>query len=422
MIKRQFADIINKIFADKIPDKIAIGVSGGIDSMALLFLLKNLLKSNKIKIFACIVDHKFRENSNKEANLLKEQLEKKGINAIILESIITDFDSNIESQLRQVRYNLLNKFCLEHGIKHLFIAHHNQDLAENFLIRLFRGSGIDGLAALDYITDFRDIKIVRPLLDFKKEDLKQYLITENISWFEDESNQDEKFLRNKIRHFLESLPNQDLINQRVALASKSILENKKIINNNLKKNRPQILNFNDLGYILLKKRQFCQLTAEEGRKYLAYSLMEVSGNYYKPRLKKLENLYFKIVKEKKLVKSSFYGCIIEEFNDNEIIIYREKSKIKTEKLENNIIWDNRFKIKYIGDKDVINIVNIAAKELNKLDFKHDFRGKIKNIIYTLPVFKRNSEIIAIPHLDFFTDLQLKDQIIVNFDKKTPIFT
>ena len=132
----------------------------------------------------------------------------------------------------------------------MFLGHHQDDQAENFLIRLFRGSGIDGLAAINEISEFRKIKLVRPLLEFTKNDLKKYLQEKKISWVEDESNEDEKFLRNKIRKFLKSLPEPEVINGRIALASRSILEAKEILGKETKRNFPKIFKSHENSYLI----------------------------------------------------------------------------------------------------------------------------------------------------------------------------
>jgi len=415
MLEVNFQKIINKVFPKKMPEKIAVAVSGGIDSMALIFLLNNLY-GKKNKITALIVDHNFRENSDKEAKLVYQILQNNNINCQILTSYLEkNFKANIEANLRQVRYDLLNKFCVKNKIKHLFIGHHKQDLAENFLIRLFRGSGIDGLAATDYESKFHDIKIIRPLLDFNKEDLKNYLEKNNINWVEDESNKEEKYLRNKIRNFLESLDNKEVINKRIAKASNSILANKKIVEKYLKEKSGDILEFNEMGYFLLNIKNFCELEEEIAKKYLALSLMEISGNYYKPRLSKLENLYSKILVNKDF-KTTFYGCVIEQYDNSKLIIYREKSAIKTDQeICQKIcqkIWDNRFRI---NTKQDFEITTIDAAEFNKLEISYNIK---KEIIYTLPVFRKDKRIVAIPHLNYYSGAI--NNIDIQFDKKTLI--
>lgn len=325
-IEKKFSQIINKVFANKLPKKIAVAVSGGLDSMALLLLFKNIF-GDKIEIFCLTVDHNFRKNSAKDAkfvaNFCQRNFPQNSLNCAILKSYLDNPpEVDIEGSLREVRYNLLREFCQKNKIKNLFLAHHQQDLAENFLIRLFRGSGIDGLAAMDEVLEVSKINIIRPLLEFSKDDLKQYLQTRKINWVEDETNEDEKFLRNKIRKFLQTLPDSEVINSRISLASQAILEAKKILEKETKKNFPKIFqrNNSDQNYFFtVNLEKFKNLEKPLATRYLALALMKISGRVYKPRLKKLERIYQLMIENKLIKKEEFYGCILQKFGEKILI-------------------------------------------------------------------------------------------------------
>lgn len=316
-LEKEFSQIIKNIFPKTLPKKIAVAVSGGVDSMTLLVLLKNIFaKKNKIRIeiFCISIDHKTRKNSSDDARFVLEFCQKNKIHCEVLESYLEDVPQvDVENSLREVRYHLFEKFCTNNQIKYLFLAHHKQDIAENFLIRLFRGSGIDGLAAMDQIRDFSQrnsqLKIVRPLLEFSKEDLKTYLKQQNIRWREDESNDDEKFLRNKIRKFLKSLPESDAIQNRISLAANAMLEAKNIIDSKTKKEFPRIFKQQKDDSFIVDLEKFKKLEKSSATRYLALCLMEASGRNYKPRLKKLIRIY-DLIMEDKLKKEELYNCKI----------------------------------------------------------------------------------------------------------------
>ncbi|MDA9818016.1 tRNA lysidine(34) synthetase TilS, partial [Flavobacteriaceae bacterium] len=286
-----FKDKILSIFPI-IPNKIAVAVSGGVDSMALLFLLKEVVPNFSEVIFPITIDHKLRSESTSEAKEISSYLSKIFPNHTVLTSkFLKSPTANIEHIARNMRYKLLLEFCQKHQIEHLFVGHHQEDLAENFLIRLFRGSGIDGLSATELVTNIRNIKIIRPLLDFTKDELLGFLQEHTITYFPDYSNDEEKYLRNKIRNFLSSLKESNLINQRIALASRSILESKKIIEDDMVNQAKEIFNFNEIGSIALNLENFKFLPEQKALRYLAWILIEIGGNEYKPRLNKLGKLY-----------------------------------------------------------------------------------------------------------------------------------
>lgn len=450
LAEKDFLQIIKKIFPKEFPKKIAVAVSGGLDSMALLVLL-NKFYAKKTKIFCLTVDHNIRKDSASDARFVADFCKKKSINCTILKSYLkTKPTVNIENNLREVRYNLLQEFCIKNQIENLFIAHHQGDVAENFLIRLFRGSGIDGLSALEYTsriatsfivsrnTATQKVQLIRPLLDFSKSDLIKYLQTNKIRWVEDETNEDEKYLRNKIRQFLKTLPDAEVINKRVALASKAILSAKKILQNEMQKNAGNVLQFNQAGYFLLDIKNFKKLDEEIALRYLSWALMDVSGNFYKPRLENLQKIY-QLVLQNKINKShTFYGCVLEKFSAKKIIICREASAVlptvavpEQDKIR-NLVWDGRFNITIDfslccnDDRkhDEMIIGNINAQELNQLIKTNSQLPKLKNplkkVFYMVPVFKIDGKIVAVPHLNYWLDESLKNKVDIKFQSQSPL--
>lgn len=316
-------------------DKIAIAVSGGSDSLALTLLLSEFCKKKKIKIFAITVNHQMRKNSAIEAKELTKILAAKKIPHQILtipQSKIPK--SNIEAKLREMRYELLYDFCQKNQIQYLFLGHILGDVAENFLIRLFRGSGLDGLSAMAEISNYKNIKLVRPLLDFAKEDGQEFLKKKKIKWFEDESNLDEKFLRNKIRNFFNSFDEKNLIHKRIKNAADEISKMRDFFDEILLKEAKKIVQLKKEKsgfYFLIKQKEFQKLDEKIALKILAFILMEISEKPYKPRLEKLKNFYNHLLQEQ-FKKRNFYGAFAIKFDKNHIKIFAEKANQKNQNL------------------------------------------------------------------------------------------
>ncbi|MFC1659591.1 tRNA lysidine(34) synthetase TilS [Pseudomonadota bacterium] len=414
--------------------KVAVAVSGGIDSTALVLLVNDFIKKkkNKIHLVALTIDHKLRECSTKEAKFVQELMSRHEIEHHILTWEGQEVTSNIEFQARQARYSLLTNFCKEKEIKCLLVGHHKQDQAENFLIRLFRGSGIDGLASMKNESEINGVKILRPLLDIRKEELMEYLIDSEIKWVEDESNNDEKFLRNKIRKFLNSFKDKNNIIDRINSSVNTIATVKEIIEQNLlERSKGIVQNFPE-GYIKIEKNKFTELDKELGFRLLSWVLMEVSGNRYKPRFEKLKELYEHIIFNKKIKPRTFYGCVVESENKTNdfLIFYRERNAISNvlhRTSKNKILWDNRFEIevKEITEFFVEEIVvrNLTESELKKivkeLRKEKEIRGVYKKIMLTVPVINlKNSDFVYIPHLDYSNDFEISENLVT----KKKIFT
>ena len=152
-------------------DNFIVAVSGGPDSLALAFLSKIYSIKNKLKVKYYIIDHKLRTESTAEAKYVKNILKKLHINAEILSWQGTKPKNNIQSSARAKRLELLISRCRNFGITNILLGHHQEDLFENFFIRILRGSGLKGLISFGKKTKINDITVLRPLINQKKEDL-----------------------------------------------------------------------------------------------------------------------------------------------------------------------------------------------------------------------------------------------------------
>lgn len=262
-----------------------------------------------------------RESSSDEAESLGKILAKKKISHQILTIPRKKIpEKNIEAKLRELRYDLLKNFCTKNKIEFLFLGHHAGDVAENFLIRLFRGSGLDGLSTMGEVVNFNEIKLVRPLLDFEKEDLKKFLRAKKVKWFEDETNSDEKFLRNKIRNFLETLPETNLIQKRIKNASDEIAKMRDFFDELMWRETKEIVIFED-ERVLINRKKFRELDEKIALKILAFALMKIGKKNYKPRREKLERFYEYLVADDVLKLRNFYGCTAKKFDAESVIIF-----------------------------------------------------------------------------------------------------
>lgn len=331
-INEIFQTKIAEIFAgQKLPKKFAVAVSGGVDSLALTILLGEFCKEKKIELLAVTVDHKMREGSSVEALELSKILGKKKISHTILEINSEKIpQKNIEAKLREIRYEMLCVFCKKKKISYLFLGHQLGDVAENFLIRLFRGSGLDGLSTMAEASEAFGIKLVRPLLNFEKSDLEKYLRAKKIKWFEDESNLDEKFLRNKIRNFFATFEERNLIHKRIKNASDEIARMRDLFDSLMMAEAMQILQFLDGEYFLIDHKKFQKLDEKFALKILALVAMEVSGKKYKPRMKDLINCYEYLLKNSKIKPRNFYGCEIMQYDEKRLLVRAQEVRGKFE--------------------------------------------------------------------------------------------
>ena len=184
---------------------VAVGVSGGADSLALVLQAAEELAVFGRKIVALTVDHGLRPTSRLEAEYVAGLMQKYGIEHHILTWTGKKPTTGIEEAARQARYALIAQWCSQNNVRVLLTAHHAKDQAETFLMRLQRGSGLEGLCGIREYSVRDGLVILRPLLAVNPENLRDYLRQRAIVWVEDESNRDTTFLRGKIRQYLPEL-------------------------------------------------------------------------------------------------------------------------------------------------------------------------------------------------------------------------
>ena len=178
-------------------DTIVCAISGGVDSMCLL----DIVKRYKVNIICAHVNHNLRKESYEEYEFVKSYCEK---NNIIFEGIVLDKidNGNLESEFRNKRYEFFEKIINKYNAKYLLTAHHGDDLMETILMRIVRGSSIDGYSGFNKISKRNKYDILRPLIYLTKNDLYEYANSNEIEYREDKTNESDKYTRNRYRKYI----------------------------------------------------------------------------------------------------------------------------------------------------------------------------------------------------------------------------
>lgn len=192
---------------------IAVAVSGGPDSMALLHLLRSVTKN----IIALTVDHGLRLESADEAAQVAAWCKKQKIEHHILNWRGAKPKTGLHETARVARYELLQNWCLKNNILHLATAHHADDNAETILQRISKASGPVGLAGIAEHVFLPHLHLWRPLLAHPKSDLIQYCKMLDIPFITDPSNEHSKFARGRLRGAADVLAAEGLTSQNLNL-------------------------------------------------------------------------------------------------------------------------------------------------------------------------------------------------------------
>lgn len=183
---------------------LAVAVSGGADSLALLLLAARWATANGGSVSALTVDHGLRPESADEARAVRALCRRF---AIPHETLVWRGEkpvTGLQAAAREARYRLLDSWCRDAGVLHLLVAHHADDQAETVLLRMEKGSGPDGLAAMSPVRELPNCRLLRPLLDFPKTRLIATVQAAGESWIEDPSNRNEAFARVRMRNAIEA--------------------------------------------------------------------------------------------------------------------------------------------------------------------------------------------------------------------------
>ena len=182
--------------------RICLGYSGGIDSTALLDILRNCQKFVNFTISLAHVNHGWRKESIFEMQQIQKFSQENELKAYLYTIPKHSWTNNIEERYRQERLHFFRRLYVEDAFDVLILAHHAQDAAETTLKRILEGASLTKLAGLKEKTSYLGMPIYRPLLSVKKKQLTQYVEDHNLTYFDDSTNFDQKYLRNRMRHTL----------------------------------------------------------------------------------------------------------------------------------------------------------------------------------------------------------------------------
>lgn len=177
-------------------DSIFVGFSGGIDSTALLHTLSQQAVLHH-KIHAIYIHHGLSQNADAWEEHCRSICNQLQVNFLSYKVKISQ-SSNIEEQAREARYQVFQTLLTAKDV--LMLGHHAADQAETVLLQLMRGAGVDGLGAMEMVQPFGNAVLMRPLLTCTKDAILHYAEQNQLQWIEDESNQNERFMRNFIRN------------------------------------------------------------------------------------------------------------------------------------------------------------------------------------------------------------------------------
>lgn len=240
-------DPLSQLVSKKVLDALTpnssylLAVSGGIDSMCMLAVVTQISAKLNLKLEIAHINHRLRKTSANEAELVRREADKRGLPFHLLEAEQPPLKVNIEAWGRKIRYAFFKKVRIDRGLDSTLTAHTLNDVVETLLIRLISNKELKTIMAKDETR-----KVIRPLLEVKREEIVAYVKENKVPFIEDETNLDTRFLRNKIRHklipFLASEFDGNIINI-LSKRAAALAEDHRTINELLKIYGDKLLEF-----------------------------------------------------------------------------------------------------------------------------------------------------------------------------------
>lgn len=392
-------------------DRLALAVSGGRDSVALMHLVARWWAGTGASpgcVTVLTVDHGLRADSGAEADQVGRLARGLGFGHAVLRWRGGKPRSGLQAAARSARYDLMAAHCHAHGIPVILTGHHLEDQAETLLMRLGRGSGVDGLSAMPRTGAWAGIEIVRPLLDVSRTRLAATLEQAGVTWIEDPSNGDDRFERVRTREALATLEALGVTADRLAATAARMRRARRALDRTTDAFLAANLELSAAGYARISAEAVGGAPEEIALRALARTLAAIGGSAAPPRLARLERL-LAALRAGSAGARTLGGCRVAA-ERGVITIVRESGRGLPElRLAAGVtgVWDRRFRVRVPDHVEGA----VAVRALTRAGFA-GVRARLRTpvslplgVAESLAAYWRHDQVLAVPHLGYRADRQ-----------------
>jgi tRNA(Ile)-lysidine synthase len=344
-------------FLDTCDDDFGIAVSGGSDSMALLHLIAEC--RNGPCPLVMTVNHGLRPEAVSEVHSVAEACAALGLKQVTLSWSGWDGVGNLQAEARAARYRLLADCARENGIGTVLLGHTADDVAETFLMRIARGSGIEGLSAMKHTFQRHGVTFARPLITASRADLRSYLTDRGLTWSDDPSNEDDSFQRVKMRKLLLDLAAAGLTVMRLQETA-TRLEDARLIVMDAVRDLASQATYGATGTISLNDASTNGVQPEVRRLFWTKVIQWMGQTDYAPRADAVSGCLNRARNEG---RAQVGGCDLL-YENQTLILMREGHALRDIACPTSEIWDGKWqlsgphaaslKICALGEKGLLN--------------------------------------------------------------------
>lgn len=330
-------DNIRRHFHPGVPGVIGVAVSGGSDSLALLYLLRDWRAEGGPDLRAATVDHGLRAEAAAEAAEVARICAGLGIAHDTLTWRGHDGAGNLPDRARRARYALLADWARGHGIADIALGHTEDDLAETFLMRLARGAGVDGLAAMRDRWSQAGVSFHRPLLGQGRAHLRDVLRARGVAWVEDPTNSDTAYERARTRAALAALAPLGIDAGALAATARKMAGVRVALYHHAHALARAHLRI-EAGDVVIARTALRDMPDEVARRILQTALRWINGAEYPPRGTAMTQF---LAAARGGAAMTLQGCYTQAQGDR-MRIGREYNAVAGQRVPQGQVWDGRW--------------------------------------------------------------------------------
>ena len=318
---------------------IGLAVSGGGDSLALAALAANWSQTSGRQLAAVTINHQLRPEAEAEALAAGDFCREFGISHTILNWEDWDGAGNLQAAARKARLQLINDWAFRNDIGSVATGHTFDDQAETVLLRLLRGSGVDGLAGMSPSKKRGQLTWHRPLLGVRRDALRDYLTHEGLPWIDDPSNDDPRFDRIKARTALAALAQLGITPEGLVDTASRMARARRALESQTRDLVDKACRV-DRGDVLVAWETVANAEEEIRLRLVSHILKWVSGAAYSPRATALAQAIAAL----RTGKTHVLMGVIMTTEGPERRFGREFAAVEHERSNVGEIWDGRWKV------------------------------------------------------------------------------
>lgn len=340
------AEIFAALDADHPGGPLGVAVSGGGDSLALMQAADAWATSRGAPLHVATVDHGLRAESGEEASRVLAMARRIGREASILRWEEWDGKGNLQAAARDARRKLLAAWASRRGLAAVALGHTMDDQAETVLMRLGRGSGVDGLSAMSPVTKAEGVVWLRPMLGLRREALRDWLAARGLDWIDDPSNENPRYDRARARRALASLADLGVTAEGLARTASRLAEAREALDAGVARLAEEAADWGALGELRLFLPALRQAPTELTRRLVRAGLTRVAGAEYGPRAEAEQRLLLAMMALRLGGGRSLHGCVVRPDGPLRVVVTREVSAIDATPAPpaGEGLWDGRFRI------------------------------------------------------------------------------